>query len=134
MTDSIFYKQKEPNIGLITALFLGLFLAFANSGCGKKAAFKAVQTPIGEMHPIEYHVVDAPIHGACYELVEDTLWAENEGDHIDVYNNSDCDHGPAPKGDYCNNVYEQEVCPVGDYLVYPEEAYTELKIHVLRFY
>ena len=73
-----------------------------------------------------------PTHGACYQVAPG-LYVENEGDHVDVYNNSDCAHSPAPKKALCNNVYEQEVCPVGNYLFYVEDAYGDMIIHTLEF-
>lgn len=73
-----------------------------------------------------------PTTEECYSVAPN-VWVENEGNHIDVYNNADCDHGPLPKTEYCNNVYEQEMCPVGILLFYPEDTYKDMVIHMLKF-
>lgn len=70
--------------------------------------------------------------GGCYQLT-DELWVENEGNHIDVYNNADCDHSPAPKAALCNNVYQQEICAVDNKLFYIEGTYEKMVTNMLEF-
>ncbi len=77
--------------------------------------------------------LDVPTKGTCIEVIEDEIWVENEGHHMDIYNNEDCDHGPDPKEVLCNNVHIGEVdCETGGYRYYIEYNYTDMVLYKLE--
>ena len=98
--------------------------------CGDSSVLY-VDTPEGTYPVQEYYQVETPVYGECYE-VADGIYIENEGNRIDVFNNSLCDRSPVPFDDYCNNIYDNKVCVVDNYLIFPEGTYNRMLINVLR--
>lgn len=60
-----------------------------------------------------YLTIDELDHQGQCLFVGNDIWVEHEGGKVDVYNNSDCDHGPAPREAYCNDLGKNEVCWAG---------------------
>ena len=87
-----------------------------------------------KMHPL-------PTYGECVAL-GDGVYAENEGDHADIYNNADCDHGPEPFKAYCDNMTDgehdssehgNEICWVGRRQFSIEGADEAIRMYELSF-
>jgi hypothetical protein len=78
---------------------------------------RGIQGPAGPKGSV-VRIVSIPKKGACISLGDD-VWVENEGSHADIYNNSNCDHGPSPKAVLCNDLegqstnVESKACRVG---------------------
>lgn len=61
--------------------------------------------------------VDKLSHKGQCLFVGDDIWVEHEGGHVDVYNNDKCDHDPAPKKAYCDDINEGDLCLAGSSLI-----------------
>lgn len=114
-----FHKVALPVLLLLCLL---VFL----SGCGR------VKFSTEPLNPDSHHsVVNIPVQGQCV-LVEPGLWVENEGDHIDLYNNNQCDHGPSPFVALCDNTYQQELCAVQNFLFYITGTYGTMVLNIIK--
>lgn len=86
----------------------------------------AVREVVHERHTI-YHLYEG---GECVDVGEG-LWVENEGDHIDIYDNNTCSH--RNDGVLCNNVYTKDSCFIGNRVFFVEGVYNYMELHVLRY-
>lgn len=76
-------------------------------------------------------VYRVPTRGKCVELIPGKLWAENEGDHADIYLTDDCTHGSNDINVHCldlsdaeGNANPNEVC---EYI-----NFTELRTYTIQ--
>lgn len=72
-----------------------------------------------------------PNHGECVYLGHD-IWVENEGNKVDVYNNDQCDHNPAPFDAYCDNLKPGHSCWVGTNQVTTQDKYDDTTVYFFQ--
>lgn len=122
-----------------TVLILMMVFMVSCGGSGDRGATGSTGSPgapgqdgaDGES-PYIYYTVDASSIGTCYQ-VSDTVWVENENHEIDVYNNDDCDHGPSPKYEYCDDFVEHQTCGVDGLLIWFQGVGSDMVLHIVDF-
>ena len=118
--------MKLLNISLIVAITLLLLTA-----CGNDSSIVTyIEVPTESLLIVH----DLPDRGACVQISED-LWAENEGNHVDIYNNPDCDHSGGTNEVICNDLREvwDEVCWIGTTNFTVEGTYSDTKLYEVSF-
>jgi len=110
--------------------FLTSLIIVTLVGCGYADLETTSPTEVINNYKSSVTFLPIPYKGQCVR-VNDSIWVENEGNHMDVYNNDDCDHDPSPKRDYCNDRAPGQVCWVGCKQLSIEGKNSSMILHVL---
>ena len=117
-------KMKDKEMVKIYILGVLLILMVLFGGCA--STISHTKEVVHERH-IMYHLYEG---GECVD-VGGGLFVENEGRHIDIYDNASCTH--QDDGVLCNNVDTQDSCFIENRVFFVEGEYNFMTLHVLEY-
>lgn len=135
---------------ILIRFFILIVLVFSFNNCGKetvriegidgKPGIDGQSGPKGldGKDGVLLSIVSIPNRGECvflgHTVNQVPVWAENETQHADYYNNDQCDHGPSPFTEYCDNTVEEDKhCLIDNWELKTHGVEGEMKVYILRF-